>query len=210
MPDASITPSLLGDSYRREVCSLLYHAYRHEPTYAYLLDGQRGGYEQRVRATIREVVQRHMSEAQPVLGLLRDDRLLAVALIVPPQRRLDAHESWMLRLRLWLRTGLDCTRRYLGYHDAVLGCLPPGPYHYLPLIGVHPEFQGARLGQQLLDALHAWVNEESGSQGLVLDTGNTRYLDFYLRQGYHEVGQVALGGVCEHVLFHPAAAARGR
>jgi hypothetical protein len=37
----------------------------------------------------------------------------------------------------------------------------------------------------------------------VLDTGNARYLDFYQRQGYSKIGEVAIGPIVEHVLFHP-------
>ncbi|MFZ5959254.1 GNAT family N-acetyltransferase [Pseudomonas knackmussii] len=203
MPETRAEVRMLGDSYTREMRSLLYHAYRHEPTFAYLLESDRPGFDQRVRATIRELTHQHMLEDLPVLGLVIDERLVAVALIAPPQRRLGITESWAWRMRMLLTTGFRCTRRYLEYHEAVLGCLPPGPYHVLPLIGVHPEFQGKHLGEQLLEALHAWCAEDGGSQGLVLDTGNARYLDFYHRHGYEEVGEVALGPIREHVLFHP-------
>ena len=106
-------------------------------------------------------------------------------------------------VRMLLTTGFRCTRRYLDYHDAVLACLPPGPYHVLPLLGIHPEFQGRHLGEKLLEALHNWCAEDDSSQGVVLDTGNVRYLEFYKRQGYEEVGEVALGPLVEHVFFHP-------
>lgn len=202
MPETRAEVRMLGDSYAREMRSLLYHAYRHEPTFAYLLESDRPGFDQRVRATIRELTHQHMLEELPVLGLVIDERLVAVALIAPPQRRLGITESWAWRMRMLLTTGFRCTKRYLEYHEAVLGCLPPGPYHVLPLIGVHPEFQGKHLGEQLLEALHAWCAEDGGSQGLVLDTGNARYLDFYRRHGYEEVGEVALGPIREHVLFH--------
>lgn len=203
MPETLAEVRLLGDSYAREIRSLLYHAYRHEPTFAYLFESDRPGFDQRVRATVRELTNRHLSEDLPVLGLVIDERLVAVALIAPPQRRLDITDSWAWRMRMLLTTGFRCTRRYLAYHEAVLGCLPPGPYHVLPLLGVHPEFQGRHLGEQLLDALHAWCVDDVDSQGLVLDTGNVRYLDFYRRHGYEEVGEVALGPLREHVLFHP-------
>lgn len=194
---------LLDGGFAREARSLLYQAYRHEPTFAYLFESERPGYEQRVRATVRELVQQHFSEDLPALGLLVEDRLVGVALIAPPQRRLDITESWGWRMRMLLTTGFRCTKRYLAYHDAVLACLPPGPYHVLPLIGVHPEFQGKHLGEQLLAALHNWCADDAGSQGVVLDTGNPRYLDFYKRQGYEEIGEVAVGPVREHVFFHP-------
>ncbi|WP_263145751.1 GNAT family N-acetyltransferase [Pseudomonas sp. RIT-PI-AD] len=204
MPDRLAQVRMLDSGYSREARSLLYHAYRHEPTFAYLFEADRPGYDQRVRATVRELVHQHFSEDLPGIGLLIDDRLVGLALIAPPQRRLDITESWFWRLRMLLSTGFRCTKRYLAYHDAVLACLPPGPYHILPLLGVHPQFQGQRLGEQLLEALHAWCAEDAGSQGVVIDTGNARYLEFYKRQGYEEIGEVAIGPIREHVFFHPA------
>ncbi|MOA63063.1 hypothetical protein D3C78_1886600 [compost metagenome] len=44
---------------------------------------------------------------------------------------------------------------------------------------------------------------DESSQGVILDTGNPRYLDFYKRQGYEEIGEVAIGPIREHVFFHP-------
>lgn len=203
MPTSPAQVRLLDSSYVREARSLLYHAYRHEPTFAYLLESERSGFEQRVRATVRELVNQHFAEEQPAIGLLVDDRLVGIALIAPPQRRLGMTESWGWRMRMLLTAGFRCTRRYLDYHAAIQACLPPGPVHLLPLLGVHPEFQGQHLGEQLLQALHNWCAEDSGSQGVVLDTGNPHYLQFYKRLGYEEVGQVAVGPILEHVLFHP-------
>ncbi|VXD01343.1 N-acetyltransferase [Pseudomonas sp. 8Z] len=194
---------MLDAGYCREVRSLLYQAYRHEPTFAYLFEAQRPGFDQRVRATVRELVNQHFVEQLPAIGLLLNDRLIGAALIAPPQRRLDITESWRWRLGMLFSTGVRCTQRYLDYHNAVLTALPPGPYHVLPLIGIHPEFQGQRHGEQLHAALHAWCAEDGGSQGVVLDTGNARYLDFYRRQGYEELDELAIGPVVEHILFHP-------
>nr|WP_298140432.1 GNAT family N-acetyltransferase [uncultured Pseudomonas sp.] len=203
MPHRTAEIRMLDGGYAREARSLLYHAYRHEPTFAYLFEAERPGYDQRVRATVRELVQQHFREDLPAIGLLIDDRLIGMTLIAPPQRRLDITESWAWRMRMLLTAGFRCTKRYLEYHDAVLSCLPPGPYHLLPLLGVHPEFQGQHYGEQLLEALHEWCAKDGSSQGVVLDTGNARYLDFYKRQGYEEVGEVAVGPIIEHVFFHP-------
>ena len=95
----------LDSGYDRETRSLLYHAYRHEPTFAYLFEADRPGYQQRVRATVRELVNQHFLQQQPALGLLLNDRLIAVALIAPPQRRLDITESWAWRARMLLTAG---------------------------------------------------------------------------------------------------------
>lgn len=203
MPNRTAEVRMLDGGYAREARSLLYHAYRHDPTFAYVFEAARPGYDQRVRATVRELVQQHFNEDLPALGLLIEDRLIGMALIAPPQRRLDITESWAWRMRMLLTTGFRCTKRYLEYHDAVLSCLPPGQYHVLPLIGIHPEFQGQHLGEQLLEALHDWCAEDSASQGIVIDTGNPHYLAFYKRHGYEELGELAIGPIIEHVFFHP-------
>lgn len=203
MPNSPAEVRMLDGGYAREARSLLYHAYRHDPTFAYLFEAERPGFDQRVRATVRELVQQHFSEDLPAIGLMVEDRLIGMALIAPPQRRMDITESWAWRMRMLLTTGFKCTKRYLEYHAAVLACLPVGAYHVLPLIGIHPEFQGQHRGDQLLEALHNWCAEDSHSQGVVLDTGNPHYLNFYKRMGYEEIGEVAVGPVIEHVFFHP-------
>lgn len=203
MPEGKLEIRQLDGSYRREARSLLYQAYRHEPTFAYLFEQDRPGYDQRVRASVRELVERHFDEQLPALGLVLDDRLIGIALVSPPLKRFDITESWMWRLRMVLTAGFRCTRRYLEYHQAVLDSLPPGEYSVLPLIGIHPQFQGHGHGLQLLEALHDWCADDEHSKGVVLDTGNARYLEFYQRLGYQEVGQVAIGPVLEHVLYHP-------
>ncbi len=205
MPDTSTAIAqvhLLDSGYSREARSLLYHAYRHEPTFAYLFEAERSGYEQRVRATVRELVKQHFLQELPAIGLLVNDRLIGIALIAPPQRRLGITESWAWQLRMWLSTGFKGTRRYLEYHQAVLACLPSESVHVLPLLGVHPQFQGKHYGEQLLEAVHNWCAEDPHSQGVVLVTGNPLYLEFYKRQGYEEVGEVAVGPILEHVFFH--------
>ncbi|MGE8498012.1 MAG: GNAT family N-acetyltransferase [Pseudomonas sp.] len=203
MPNRTAEVRLLDGGYAREARSLLYHAYRHDPTFAYLFEAERAGYDQRVRATVRELVQQHFNEDLPALGLMIEDRLIGMALIAPPRRRLDITESWGWRMRMLLTTGFRCTKRYLEYHDAVLSCLPPGQYHVLPLIGIHPEFQGQKFGEQLLEALHDWCADDTTSQGIIIDTGNPHYLAFYKRQGYEDIGELAVGPIIEHVFFHP-------
>ena len=200
--NAASQVQLLDGGYSREARSLLYQAYRHEPTFRFMFDADRSGYEQRVRATVRELVKQHFRQDRPALGLLVNDRLVGIALIAPPVRRLDITESWAWQLRMVLSTGLRCTRRYLDYHQAVLACVPGDAVHMLPLLGIHPEFQGQHYGEQLLEAVHNWCAEDVSSEGVVLDTGNPRYLAFYKKQGYVEIGEVAVGPVREHVFFH--------
>ncbi|PWB31845.1 GNAT family N-acetyltransferase [Pseudomonas sp. SDI] len=206
MPESPVAPAevrLLDSGYSREARSLLYHAYRHEPTFGYLFEAERAGYEQRVRAMVREWVHQHFYQQLPALGLLVDDRLIGIALIAPPLRRLGVSESWAWRMRMLLSTGLRCTRRYLDYQAALMACLPGEQVHVLSLLGIHPQFQGQHYGEQLLEALHDWCADDPNSEGVVLDTGNDHYLAFYSRQGYREIGEIAVGPIRERVFFHP-------
>lgn len=205
MPETSTAIAdihMLDSGYAHEARSLLYHAYRHEPTFGYLFEAERPGYEHRVRATVRELVKQHFLQDLPAIGLLVNDRLIGIALIAPPLRRLGITESWAWRLRMVLSAGFRSTRRYLDYHAAVAACVPSDSVHVLPMLGIHPQFQGKHFGEQLLQAVHNWCAVDETSEGVILDTGNSRYLEFYKRQGYEEIGEVAVGPIREHVFFH--------
>jgi GNAT superfamily N-acetyltransferase len=203
LPSETAEIRQLDSGYSRETRSLLYLAYRQEPSFAHLFESGRSGYEHRVRSTIRQLVKQHFLQEMPALGLFVADRLVGAVLIAPPQRRLGITDSWAWRIRMLMSTGLRGTQRYLEYYHDVLACAPSEAVHVLPLFGVHPDFQGQRYGEQLLHALHDWCAEDKNSEGIVLDTGNGHYLEFYQRQGYEEIGEVAVGPVRERIFFHP-------
>ena len=46
MPHRNAEVRMLDHGYVREARSLLYHAYRHDPTFAYLFESERPGYDQ--------------------------------------------------------------------------------------------------------------------------------------------------------------------
>ncbi|MBF8739647.1 GNAT family N-acetyltransferase [Pseudomonas guariconensis] len=193
----------LDDGYRGEVRQVLYHAYRHDPTFAYVLEAHRPGYERRLRAMLRAWVEQHFHLQLPAMGLLIDDRLVGLALIVPPMRRLGVADSWAWRLRMALGTGIGCTRRYLDFQAALAACVPQGRVYLLSLLGIQPQFQGQRFGEQLLQAVHGWCAQAPGAEGVLLNTGNAHSLAFYQRQGYQQIGEIAVGPIRERVFFRP-------
>ena len=200
MPTCQI--QVLDSGYSKEARSLLYQAYHHDPTFRYVFEAHRRGYAHRVRATVRALVKQHFFQDLPALGLLVDDRLVAVALIAPPQRRLGITESWAWQLRMLLTAGLRGTRRYLEYHQAIQACVPGDAVHMLPLVAIHPDFPEMSYGEQLLEAVHNWCAQDEHSEGVVLDSGNPSYQAFYKRHGYVQIGEVTTGPVVEQVFFH--------
>ena len=184
-----------------EAKAILYRSYKHEPTFQYLFDAKRPGYDQRVRATIRELLDLHFSNHQDVIGLALDSHLIAVALIGSPDMRLSVSSQFNWRMRMLLTAGFECTSRYIDYHKQIHQCLPSGLHHELPLLGVDSKYRNMGYGKQLLRAIEAICKENPRSVGIALDTGNSRYLSFFSEMGYETVGSVQLGDVTESVLF---------
>lgn len=194
----------LDETAFNEAKSILYQAYRHEPTFQYLFDHRKPGYDRRVRATIRELLNLYFELNQEAIGVMADNTLIAVAFIGAPELRLNLAEQLSWRLRMILTAGFASTRRYLDYHEKIRGMLPGEGTHQLPLMGVHPKYQNRGVGRMLLAAVEALCSENPQANGLVLDTGNSRYLPFYESEGFRSLGTIRLGDYEDFVLFRDA------
>lgn len=184
-----------------EAKSILFQAYRHEPTFHYLFDHRRPGYEQRVRATIRELISLYFDLRQDAIGLLLNDTLVAVAFVGDPDLRMNLADQFSWRLRMVLTAGFSSTRRYLDYHEQIKKMLPEAEAHQLPLMGVHPKYQNRGYGRLLLETVEGFCAENPRGSGLVLDTGNSAYLQFYESLGFRSLGKLQLGEHEDHILF---------
>ena len=191
-----LTPSATS-----EAKTILYHAYKGEKTFTYLFDSSRAGYDQRVRASIRELIDLHFSHKQDVIGLSVEGHLIGIALVGSPTVRLNLADQFNWRMRMMLTAGLSSTRRYIDYHMQVKACFPGTEYHQLPLMGIDVKYQNKGYGRLLLNAVEKLCNENPRSCGIGLDTGNTRFLGFYESMGYKKVGAIKLGDFTETVLF---------
>lgn len=189
-----------------EAKSVLYRAYKNEPTFKYLFESERPGYEQRLRASIRELLNLHFSNQQDVIALALDNHLIAVALLTDPSVRLDLIRQLNWRMRMMLTAGMDCTWRYINYHKQINKLFPKSPHHEIPLLGVDEQYRNMGYGRQLMTAIDQICREDMRSSGLGLNTSNRRYLDFCVRLGYSVIGQVKLGDVVESVLYRNFAA----
>lgn len=184
-----------------EVKSILYDAYRNEPTFRYLFNHRQPGYDQRVRATIRELARLYFDLDQEAVGVLVDDTLVAVALIGDPDLRLNLANQVGWRLRMVLTAGFASTRRYLEYHRRLRAMLPQPLAHQLPLMGVNPKYQNRGYGRILLKAVQRLCADNPRGGGLVLDTGNNRYLPFYESEGFRSLGKMRVGDSLDHILY---------
>jgi len=193
----------LDETALNEAKSILYKAYLHEPTFHYLLQNDKPGYEMRVRATVRELIGLYYTLEQEAIGLLLGETLVAVAFIGSPELRLNLVDQFNWRWRMMLTAGFASTRRYIEYHRKLKELLPERQVHELPLMGVDPRYQNRGFGRRLLESVERLCRENPQTGGIVLDTGNSRYLDFYKSLGYRDLGTIQLGPLTEHVLFKP-------
>ncbi|SFM25955.1 GNAT family N-acetyltransferase [Marinobacter zhejiangensis] len=191
----------LDEASINEAKSILFQAYRHEPTFQYLFDHRRPGYEQRVRATIRELINLYFELNQEAVGVMVNETLVAVAFIGEPELRLNLADQFSWRIRMMLTAGFACTRRYLDYHEKIRSLLPQPQAHQLPLMGVNPKYQNRGYGRVLLEAVIRLCADNPRGSGLVLDTGNSRYLQFYESEGFKSLGKIQLGSFEDYVLF---------
>lgn len=189
----------------RQARSLLFHSYKDEPTFKYLLDAHRPGYNQRIRATIRELIRLHLDRGESVFGIVDEtqDRLLGVAFFSDLQLKMDLSKKLLWRLKMVLTAGFEGTRRFVQYFNDVQESLPAKDHRMVSLIGIHPDFQKQGLGKLLLESIHEIVDQDTDSIGLFLDTGNNRYLDFYKSLNYQVFSELPLGQFKEFVLFRP-------
>lgn len=196
----------LDSSALNEAKSILYKAYRHEPTFHYLFDHHRPGYDKRVRATVRELISLYFELNQDAVGLMLGDTLVAVAFLGDPELRLDLAHQFSWRIRMMLTAGFAATRRYIDYHEQIRAKLPQPGTHQLPLMGVHPKYQNRGYGRVLLEAVERLCEDNPRGQGLVLDTGNSRYLQFYESLGFRNLGEVQMGDLREYILYRDVSA----
>ncbi|MBD3642373.1 MAG: GNAT family N-acetyltransferase, partial [Marinobacter sp.] len=138
---------------------------------------------------------------QDAIGVMVDNTLVAVAFVGEPELRMNLAEQLSWRIRMVLTTGFASTRRYLDYHEKIRNMLPQPQAHQLPLMGVDPKYQNRGYGRLLLKTVERLCSENPRGSGLVLDTGNSRYLPFYESEGFRSLGKIRLGDYEDHVLF---------
>lgn len=76
------------------------------------------------------------------------------------------------------------TDRFVAFDAALDRCHPAGiPHHYLAMIAVRPDRQGAGTGATLLRSYHQEIDETDGAPAY-LEASSERVRALYLRQGY--------------------------
>lgn len=170
----------------------------------WVCDAGRPGFEARLRAVYRVALAMQRAEGQPTPALLEGERLVAVAIVHAPGRRLTPRSALVgLFGSLFspARSSMGRGRRYEAEIDRLR---PREPHHFLSVIGVVPELQRRGRGRRLMDAIHALADRDPRSSGVCLDTCDAANRAYYEGLGYGVIGECRTGPLRQWILFRRA------
>lgn len=177
----------------RVAASLLYQAYKADPVFMQIFNASNEGYEQRLRAAIREELSAFWHAGQPMIGLYNGQTLEGVACLSRMRSEQDAGRYWHWRLKMLLTAGYVSTRHMLEKERKVAAAVPYTDYLMLSFIAVHPRYQHQGLGQLLMSAAQSVLDANPEAQGVVALATRPEYEAFLHQQGFSAIATLEVG-----------------
>ncbi|MEJ6473595.1 GNAT family N-acetyltransferase [Pseudoalteromonas piscicida] len=183
--------------------SVLYQAYHDDPLLKQVLEAkEQATFEKKLRALIREELSAFGHTGQPMIGLYKEDKLLAVACVIANSGELEASRQWHWRLRLMLSAGYLQTQQLIDKEKAIRTALQElEPYHFLSLIAVDPHVQGLGYGHYLLTALDDLIAQSDDTKGMAVFITQQAQAQFFEGHGYHILQNMVFSSVEGTLLF---------
>ncbi len=160
----------------RVAASVLYQAYKDDPLFAHILaDESQSGYEQKLRAAIREELNELWQQEQALIGLFDGERLVGVACLISQQVPQGEARYWHWRLKMMLGAGWHSTQALIRKEAKLLEHLPSLDCAIVQFVAVAPNEQKQGLGHQLVQAIKSWCAEQPHIEGVgVYVVGHTQ------------------------------------
>ncbi|TDF39530.1 GNAT family N-acetyltransferase [Alteromonadaceae bacterium M269] len=181
--------------------SILYQAYHDDPLFLDIFQSEKEGYEERLRAAIREELNAFWLAKQPMVGLFDGERLLAVACLIMPNTGIGPNRFWHWRLKMLLTAGFFSTKQLVDKETRVKENIPAKNYHMLSFIGVHPDHQHRGLGHMLMSAVDSLLLEDESSEGVGVFVTLPKCLSFFDDGNYDMVKPLEVGRITGHLMF---------
>ncbi|RUO36304.1 GNAT family N-acetyltransferase [Aliidiomarina sanyensis] len=192
----------LGDEHLASAASLLFQAYRDDPLFQRIFVFEKEGYEQRLRAAIREELMFFKTSEQPMYGWFDGDTLEGVVCLTRAGAEWAPQRVWHWRLRMLLTAGFVSTRQMLEKERVIAEAMPVNDYHMLSFIAVHPRYQQQGLGALLVKAADNILSEVPESAGIAVFATRPEYARFFRQRGYVELRDVQVDSIRGQLLFH--------
>ena len=176
-------------------------SFRDYPYMRYVLERSAEDYERHLNALSRFTLDVRWAQRHPVLGVHEGQRMVAVATVVEPDSGERSQQVERLFARLKVDLGDHTLARMETYEAAAKEGRPEAPHHYLGMLGVLPEAQGAGHGGLLVARVKELAQEHSTSTGVCLNTETVRNVALYEHLGFDVVGEGDTGSLRTWCMF---------
>lgn len=182
--------------------SLLFQAYHDDPVFLEIFNSNKEGYEQRLRASIREELTSFWQAKQPMVGLYLGESMVGVACLNSPDDSVSSERFWHWRLKMLLSAGYFSTKQMIEKEQKVIAAVPLEKFHMLSFIAIHPLHQHHGFGQYLMAAVNTVLEEHEGSEGVAVYATSGKFRRFFEEANYQFVKDVAVGQVSGALMVH--------
>ncbi len=175
--------------------SLLFQAYHDDPVFLEIFKSDKEGYEQRLRASIREELTAFMQAKQPMVGLYLGESMVGVACLNSPDDSVTSERFWHWRLKMLLSAGYFSTKKMIEKEQKVMAAVPLKKFHLLSFIAIHPLHQHHGFGQYLMAAVNTVLKEHGGSEGVAVYATSGKFRRFFEEVNYQFIEDITVGQV---------------
>lgn len=182
--------------------SLLFQSYHDDPVFLEIFNSDKEGYEQRLRASIREELNAFWQAKQPMVGVYLGDSLVGVACLNSPDDSVGSDRFWQWRLKMLLSAGYFSTKKMIEKEQKVTAAVPLKKFHILSFIAIHPLHQHHGFGHYLMAAVNTVLEEHENSEGIAVYATSGKFRTFFEDVDYKFVKDVTVGKVSGALMIH--------
>ena len=182
--------------------SLLFQSYHDDPVFLDIFNSSKEGYEQRLRAAIREELNSFWQAQQPMVGVYIGDSMVGVACLNSPDDSVSSERFWHWRLKMLLSAGYFSTKQMIEKEEKVHDSVPLKKFHMLSFIAIHPLHQHHGLGHYLMSAVNTVLEEHADSEGVAVYATSGKFRTFFEDSDYKFITDVTVGKVSGALMVH--------
>ena len=182
--------------------SLLFQAYHDDPVFLDIFNSNKEGYEQRLRASIREELSAFWQAKQPMVGLYLGESMVGVACLNSPDDSVGSERFWHWRLKMLLTAGYFSTKQMIEKEQKVISAVPLEKFHMLSFIAIHPLHQHHGFGHYLMAAVNTVLEEHGDSEGVAVYATSGKFRAFFEDANYKFVTELTVGKVSGALMVH--------
>lgn len=194
--DLDIRATYLSAEELKLAASLLFQAYLDDPVFLDIFKHNKEGYEQRLRASIREELTVFWEAEQPIIGLYLGESLIGVACLnSPDEQGIASKRFWHWHLKMLLGAGYSGTKQLLENEQKITAAVPLTSFYLLSFFAIHPLHQHRGYGQYLISAVNSILEEHTDTEGVAVYATSEKLNSFFAKAQYQYVEEVTVNHV---------------